>query len=312
MKLAYLNALRALEATLRTGTFSRAAAELGVTTAAVGQQIRNLEAYLGKTLFLRTPTGVVATEDALRIKARLTTGFSVIGEVLAEMSDMGTARRVAITLPESFAENWFTSRLSEFYRLNSEVDLRLNAANRRIDLSSEGFDFALRYSPPPDDGFEAIDLFGDHVLPVCTPGFADKYGLRNRSNDLRGVRLVHLDNRTPDPEWANWNDWCRAFGYDTDDTVDVMRFSRISSGLNAAIAGQGLVLCGVIEAYDAIMAGTLEMPFGPARSVPAGYRYRLLWVRGRPLSPMQVRFRSWVQDLAEKFRRDVADLGCFV
>ena len=55
MKLSHLNGLRALEATLRKGTFSAAAKELGVTVAAIGQQLRNLEEYLGVTLFERLP-----------------------------------------------------------------------------------------------------------------------------------------------------------------------------------------------------------------------------------------------------------------
>jgi LysR family glycine cleavage system transcriptional activator len=308
MKLVHLNALRALEATLRTGKFSQAAEELGVTTAAVGQQIRILEGYLGRSLFLRTPTGVQANEDALRIKTRLTSGFSVIGEVLAEMKDAGTAHRVAITLPESFTENWFTRRISAFYQQYSEVDLRLNAANRRVDLTSEGFDFAVRFSPPPDDAFESMDMFGDHVLPVCTPAFADQYGLRGQINSLKGIPLVHLENRTPDPDWASWDDWCRTFDFDAAAKSGGMRFSKISSGLQAAISGNGLVLCGITEAYDAIKAGLLELPFGAGKSLSTGYRYRLIWNRGRPLSPMQERFKKWIAELSADFRQDVTEL----
>lgn len=308
MKLVHLNALRALEATLRTGTFSRAADELGVTTAAVGQQIRNLESYLGRSLFLRRPTGVQPTEDALRIKTRLTSGFYVIGEVLAEMKDASAARRIAITLPESFAENWFTRRISGFYSQNSEVDLRLSAANRRVDLATEGFDFAVRYSPPPDEMFESIEMFGDYVLPVCTAAFADQYGLHSSIDSLKRVPLVHLENRTPDPDWANWDDWNRACGFDAKAKSEGVRFSKISSGLQAAISGNGLVLCGITEAYDSIKAGILVMPFGGSKHIPTGYRYRLLWIRGRPLSPIQKRFRAWIEELANGFRQDVETL----
>ena len=78
MKLSHLNALRAFEAVLRTGSFRAAADELGVTTAAVGQQIRGLEAFIGRSLFSRTSAGAHPTDDATRLKARLTSGFSII------------------------------------------------------------------------------------------------------------------------------------------------------------------------------------------------------------------------------------------
>ena len=55
MKLSHLNGLRALEAALRTGTFSAAADELGVTVAAIGQQLRGLEDYLGLRLLIGCP-----------------------------------------------------------------------------------------------------------------------------------------------------------------------------------------------------------------------------------------------------------------
>ena len=55
MKLSHLNGLRALEATLRNGTFTKAAEELGVTVAAIGQQIRALEDYLGLKLRQKSP-----------------------------------------------------------------------------------------------------------------------------------------------------------------------------------------------------------------------------------------------------------------
>ena len=69
MKTSHLNALRALEAALRTGSFRSAADDLGVTTAAVGQQIRGLEEYVGRQLFIRKPSGAVPTEAAVGVAA---------------------------------------------------------------------------------------------------------------------------------------------------------------------------------------------------------------------------------------------------
>jgi LysR family glycine cleavage system transcriptional activator len=145
MQLSHLNSLRALEATLRHGSFTGAADELGITPAVVGQRVRTLEEYLGKDLFERTAKGINATEDAKRVAALLTTGFSAIAGGLDQLRSKLVRNRVSVTLPASFAENWLTPFISEFYQRNSEVDLRLHASNRDVDLLTEDFDFAIRY-----------------------------------------------------------------------------------------------------------------------------------------------------------------------
>ncbi len=293
---------------MRTGSFRFAAEELGVTTAAVGQQIRGLEAYLGRTLFRRSPTGAKPTDEALRVKDRLTGGFSILDDVMMELRQVRTANQVSVTLPESFAENWFTRRVAEFQRQNPAVEIRLNASNRRVDLAADGFDFAIRYSPPPDSGLDAVDLFGDYVVPVCTPEFSERFSLSADLKRLSGVPLVHLDNRTPDPKWASWQDWFATFGIEPSMDKSGLRFSRISSGLQAALSGQGLVLCGITEAHDSLAGGQLILPFGPARYVQTGYRYRLLSISGRVMSPQQRRFCDWTIEQAAGFRKTVGDL----
>lgn len=307
MRVTHLNNLRALEATLRTGSFRAAAEELGVTPAAVGQQVRGLENYLGRKLLLRSATGVTATEPARRVEHRLTASLLAIEEIIGLLKYRQPGNRVAITLPSSFAENWFTGRLAAFYRLNSEIDLRLDASNRMVDLLTEDFDFAIRFSEPSQTDYDESNLFGDYVLPVCTPEFAARYRLSENSRSLRGIPLIHLGIRTPDPDWADWTGWGGTFGFDGEGLQDGIRLTEFNSGLRTAIGGQGLVLCGVVEAYDAISDGTLVAPFGVQRCCPVGYRYRLVAVRGRQLSPLQLQFRDWIIASATEFRRQLND-----
>jgi LysR family glycine cleavage system transcriptional activator len=132
MNVAHLNALRALEASLRCGSFRAASVELRVTPAAVGQQIRVLEDYLGHKLFLRTTKGATPTADAEAVADRLTASLSAIEGVLEQLSRRKQPNRIAITLPASFAENWFTRHIAEFYQQHSEIDLRLDASKLRL------------------------------------------------------------------------------------------------------------------------------------------------------------------------------------
>ena len=305
MRVTHLNGLKTLEVALRTGSFRTAADELGVTTAAVGQQIRTLENFLGCKLFLRTSTGVQPTDQALRIERKLTASFSTIEDVISQLKYRQPKNRLAVTLPSSFAENWFAGRLPDFYRLNSEIDLRLDASNRMVDLLTEDFDFAIRYGQPSPEIYEDKQLFGDFVLPVCTPEFANRYRLSNKQKSLEGVPLIHLGERTPDPRWADWMNWGEAFGFQTDTQQAGILLTEFNSGIQTAIRGQGLVLCGITEAYNAIKEGILVTPFGPKLNCPTSYQYRLVSVHGRELSKLQDQFQSWVVKIANEFRSEV-------
>lgn len=308
MKVAHLNALRALEASLRCGNFRAASAEIGVTPAAIGQHIRALEDYLGRKLFLRTTKGAIPAADAEAVADRLTASLSAIEDVLEQLSHRKQPNRIAITLPASFAENWFTRHIAEFYQQHSEIDLRLDASNRMVDLLAEDFDFAIRYCEPPPDHYDYTDLFGDKVIAICSPAFAKKHRLAWKRRNLAGIPLVQLVHRTPDVEWPNWEMWGERFEFDRDGLDAGVRISQVSSGLQVAAAGQGLVLSGVTEAFHSLKEGIVVAPFGTSMSYPTSYLYRLVSVRGRDLSSLQRRFREWVIQTSAEFKSEVERL----
>lgn len=308
MNIAHLNALRALEASLRCGSFRSASAELGVTPAAVGQQIRALEDYLGRKLFLRTTTGATPTADTEAVADRLTASLSALQGVLEQLGRRRQPNRIAITLPASFAENWLTRHIAEFYQQHSEIDLRLDASNRMVDLLVEDFDLAIRYCEPPSDHYDYVDLFGDKVIAVCSPAFAKGHHLTRTRRNLVGVPIVQLEHRTPDPEWPNWEMWGERFGFDPDGLDAGVRISQVSSGLQMAATGQGLVLSGITEAFHALKEGIVVAPFGTSMSYPTSYLYRLVSVHGRGLSTLQRRFREWVIQTGSQFKSEAERL----
>lgn len=304
MALSHLNALQALEATLRLGSFSAAAIELGITPAAVGQRVRALEEYLGSELFLRTPSGIKAQENVRNIEGLLTNCFSGLASALTELKDRNPGSRLSVTLPASFVENWLTSLISEFYQRHTSVDLRLDASNRDVDLMTESFDFAVRYGEPPGDELENVVLFEDYILPVCSPDFARQHAIEPVSRSLKNIPLIHVAGRTRDPSWVGFDGWGRTFGFDELHLSHGVHFSKVSSGLQAAIGGQGLVLCGLVEAFNSIRSGLLVAPFGPNMNCKTDGLYRLLWARHRPMREIQLDFRDWLLEKAADFNRE--------
>ncbi|MGI9357153.1 MAG: LysR substrate-binding domain-containing protein [Rhizobiaceae bacterium] len=308
MKLSHLNSLRALEATLRHGSFTAAADELGITSAAVGQRVRSLEEYIGKSLFERVSSGIIPSDDAKDVERLLTAGFSSIASGLEQLKLERTRNRVSVTLPASFAENWLMPSISYFYSRHAEIDLRLDASNRDVDMLVEDFDFAIRYGQPSVDPLQEIVLFGDYVLPVCSPEFASQHNLEPDLRSLDSVLLIHLLNRTSDRSWVGFEGWGNAFGFDPSGLDQGVRYSKISSGLQSAILGQGLVLCGLTEAYNSIKAGSLVIPFGSSLRLQTHYQYRLLWVRRRRMTVLQDDFRNWILQIANEFVKESSKL----
>ncbi|SLN11174.1 Glycine cleavage system transcriptional activator [Roseovarius litorisediminis] len=308
MRITHLNALRALEATLRKGNFTAAAKELGVTPAAVGQRIQALEDYIGRSLFERSATGATPTAEARKMQPALNAGFSALAGVLEDLQPEKAAKRVLVTMPESFAENWFALVVSEFTEMHPQADLRLDASNRDYDLSSETFDFAIRYGKSLGDPFEETLLFGDSVQPVCSPEFACRHGLHPGMRDLSGVPLIHVLNRTGDPNWIGFDEWGRTFGIDPSSLAHGIRFSKAGSGLASSIAGEGLVMAGLVEAFHALADGRLTMPFGATHRYETTYKYRLVRHRDVAMSFIQRTFATWFTARAQQHNRDLEDL----
>lgn len=308
MQLSHLNALRALEASLRKRSFTEASQELGVTPAAVGQRVRSLEDYLDVKLFVRTKSGIDPTEAALQVEKLLNSGFSDLATALQQLKQSSSGARLAITLPASFAEHWLTPWISEFYQRHEELDLRLDASNRDVDLLAENFDFAIRYGRPTSSPLEERLLFGDFVFPVCSPGFQKEWEIDPEKRSLNGVPLIHVDNRTSDPDWVGFDGWGKAFGFDQNDLSKGVRYSSVSSGLKAAMEGQGLVLSGMVEAFNLIEAGQLVVPFGFSRHCKTQYAYRLVWVTRKRQTAVGRDFTDWLIKRACDYSQGVAKL----
>jgi LysR family glycine cleavage system transcriptional activator len=109
-----LAALRAFEATARTGGFSAAARQLNVTHAAVAQQVRALETRLAVALVWRDGRGLRLTPEGQRLAVALNAGFATIRDGVRALTDGATQKPLTVTLPPAFAAEWLMPRLARF------------------------------------------------------------------------------------------------------------------------------------------------------------------------------------------------------
>jgi DNA-binding transcriptional LysR family regulator len=279
-----------------------AADELGVTRAAIGAQIRGLEERLGRPLFRRTPGGLVP-EDALAAQGeRLSAGFAELAVVDRALSSRASERHVALTVSQTFAETWLPRHLPTLFARQGQVDLRLDTSWEVVDLRRSDVHFAIRFMGEADDDHACADLLPSGVVPVCTPDFAERYGLSPGLRSLDGVPIVRMDVPTSDPEWLDWAGWSRATGIALGAPAAAAQVALLASGSRIAKAGIGLVLGGMSEVVDAVAAGELILPFGPGSAIPASYWHRLVWLKSRRLGPAQRTLRDWILERAAEDR----------
>ena len=166
-----LNALRVFDAAARHLSFTRAADELAVTPAAVGQQIRALEDVLGVVLFRRTSKGLELTDEAMSGLDPLREGFLRFEESVQAMQAGQSSSSYAIAAPREFYAQWLAPRLASFRAANPDVRFQL-VADEDADFTEANLDIAFRLTDGPGD-LEGIQLAPGERVQVGAPGGAE-------------------------------------------------------------------------------------------------------------------------------------------
>ena len=164
-----LNGLRVLDAAARHLSFTRAADELAVTPAAVGQQIRALEDTLGVVLFRRTTRGLELTPEAEAGLGALRQGFLQFEEAVRAMQAGQSSKSLTIAAPRDLSEKWLLPRMAEIARRDPELRFVLVNADEAIDFTEANLDLALVWGEGPGEHEgESIESAG--MVTVQRPG----------------------------------------------------------------------------------------------------------------------------------------------
>lgn len=172
-----LTALRAFEAAARHMSFSKAAAELFVTPAALSYQIKQLEEHLGTPLFVRMNRAVDLTEAGRVLQPGTADGFNQLRDAVRSVVRLRDDAALTITAGPAFTAKWLAPRFFRFANKHPEVELRFVATLRIMDFQRDGIDAAIRFGHAiADDEFAEV-LAGEWITPVHTgTGSADPPG----------------------------------------------------------------------------------------------------------------------------------------
>ena len=163
-----LNGLRVFDAAARHLSFTRAADELAVTPAAVGQQIRALEDVLGVVLFRRTSKGLELTPEGEGGLDPLRAGFLQFEEAVRALQSGQSSKSLAIAAPRDFTAKWLAPRLAAFGRGDPELRFTLIANEGELDFTEANLDLAIRLADGPGD-HEGVRLAEGAMVTVAAP-----------------------------------------------------------------------------------------------------------------------------------------------
>ncbi len=290
-KLPPLAAVRAFEAAARLESFTAAAAELGLTQAAISYQIKALEDRLGAPLFFRERGRARLTPLGGRLLPALSQAFDAIEAAFASHRAEDEAL-LTITTTQTFANTWLAWRLGEFQVAHDDLAVRLTTSIEMVDLRSGDADVAIRIGKW--DGLECLQLMPINFTPMTSPsylaGVERELGRKVQPSDLPGLPKI-----TPSDDW--WDVWFRDVGVPIDGIVRPRGGLRLDSQANeghAAMGGRGFVLLTPAFWQGDIAAGRLVQPFEQLST--RGYAYWLVYPPERKRVPKIKRFREWLLD----------------
>ena len=307
-----LNSLAYFEAVARTGRVTDAAAELGVSTAAVSQQLKQLEEQWGVKLFRRQDRRLFLTLDGERLFQTTTAAFRMIRGARTAVLRRSDSGQLSMRSSPSFAVRWLTPRLRDFVDLHPDIGLRVDASPDFSDFETEAMDLDLRYGSGNWPGLHSECIVSDYVIPLCSPEYRDR--MRQMSDDpvrqLSGARLIHSVKAL-----YQWDLWLAVHGIDMPDEQAPLRFDRTSMAIPLTCDGAGVVLDSVTLAYDELQKGTL-VPFS---SSFVAVEFPAYWITcpSRHMNRRVVRvFIEWLREHGFIFQNDaqklLETLGCSI
>jgi LysR family glycine cleavage system transcriptional activator len=287
-----LSSLRAFEVVARHETFRAAADELHVTSAAVIQQVKALEGFVGRKLLRRHSRGYNLTPEGVAGLMHLRTGFEELRAAVDAMASSGR-RIVRVSAVPSLSAEWLVSRLHKFRDSHPDIDVLVEPTDQLIDLERSGIDLGIRYGTTGRyPRLISERLFADELFPVCSPSLVKGKRRLKEPSDLEGLPLIHTDWSSDMGHWPGWSDWFRTAGVPDLFTNKGLRFSDGALVIQAALNGQGVALGSKALALDHLVCGRLIRPF--ELSLVTDFAYYIVCAKKRAEEPDLVAFRRWV------------------
>jgi LysR family glycine cleavage system transcriptional activator len=260
-RLPSLTSLRAFEAAARNLSFARAAAELSVTPAAVGFQIKQLEEELGSTLFMRKHRAVELTDRGRQLLADLGTVFATIQEAWDAAHEPLAETVFRISGPAKAVHSWILPAISRARIQPPHLRISWDLSKQLRDVARGEADMAIRWALEPEGDLHWEPLLRTWFTPLVRADVA-RFVKTPADLEKRGLIAVEfvLDAGKED---TTWTPWFRLNGLEPP-TEFAVSCADTASAVDTAIATGHVAMGGSFLAAHSLAKGDLVAPFDTA------------------------------------------------
>ena len=292
-----MKALLAFDAVARAESVTVAGKELGISQSAVSHRLRQLESFLGETLFIKSGRRLEITDIGRSY-------FSEVDRILRELSIAtgqitGEAQtRIRFHVYSSFAIKWLVPRLTQFRSLYPDIDLRLQMDSELPSLSDREGDAFVTEQPDKPGYFKQL-LHKELVVPVCAPWLYQEMLEEPVEQAIWRYPLLSCDRDTGSHPGTDWEIWAETQQLSIPAGVRFHSFSHQVMGIEAAASGQGIVLVSDYMIEKDIQDGRLvRLPLG---SWETGFHVYFCCKRSRLREPAIKALADWLYcEVAER------------
>ena len=252
-----LEALAAMLAAARLGSFSAAADDLGITHGSVSRRVHAVESWLGTPVFVRHGRGVRLTPAGEHFSRQVE---SALARIAAVAIDLRSARampsRLRLSVLPSFARLWLMPRLVTLQGAFPGLMLQVVTEHRIASLDGSDADLAIRFGSGRWSGTEVRLLMKERLFAVAAPKLAKALRGRSLAATLSET-LIH------DSDTQQWRRWCEHAEVTYRPRGGERRFDDYDLVLAAAEAGLGVAIARWPLAAAALDSGRLVRMDGP-------------------------------------------------
>jgi len=301
VRLLPLDLIRGFVAVGRRMSITLAAQDLCLTQSAVSRQIRALEETIGVKLLNRGHRSISFTAEGERL-------FRIADSTVQQLQDAvsalaSTRDRLPVTITASIGVTalWILPRLGGFQQRYPQVDVRVAANNKLLDLRTDGADLAIRYCAATAAPPGSLRLFGESVMPVAHPSL----GIRQLdAATLAEHVLIEFDD--PRRPWLQWADRLSAMGLSAVKPKGILRLNQYDQVILAAMAGQGIAL-GRLALIETLLADkSLRALSGAGPDRGSGYAYWLIQADTAPRDDV-LHVIDWIKTESQHVETQIED-----
>ena len=288
-----LNSLTAFESAARHLSFTKAATELNVTQGAISRQIRHLEDYLGRSLFVRDKRQLVLTQTGEDYFLSVQQSLQLLASATGEIMQWQGQKQISVVTSYAMASLWLLPKLPEFEQAYPDIEVRILATDVFKSLRPSEFDIAVFYCRKPPEGMMATPLCRERVFTVCSPQFLDRQQLNGHPETIFTTTLLCRDSND---DFLNWNEWFQAVGMKPVEPKRRLNLNNYPMLLQAALNGQGVALGWEQLLGDYLDSGLLVRPI-PTELITTARFYLLESEEPVRRKPAVVKFRNWLLEV---------------